>query len=103
MNVSVGSKHKYLSGYYLKYKFNFNVISPSLASNIIHILNRFYILNKFGFSPRMYVHDRRKYGWQDLYMVSLKVDESRKLRFLLDRIIKDLGYDFSFNDLKYEK
>ena len=80
---------------YLKKFIRFNVISSRLAKNMYDILAR------FGFNPHHYIHDRREYGWKNLHMISLKKEESERLTRFLDEIIKKLGYDHSFNKLKY--
>ena len=79
---------------YLKQKFYFNTTSENLAYNVIEILE------KFGLNPRRYVHDRKKYGWKDLHMVTLKKEDSSKVLNLLDSIIKETGCKKSFSELK---
>ncbi|MBI2573591.1 LAGLIDADG family homing endonuclease [Candidatus Woesearchaeota archaeon] len=83
-----------LSDGHLKYRFHFNVISRSLAEDMIRILE------ELGFSPSLYIHNRKKYGWHDLYMVSLPVKESAELHKILNKIIRDLGFDIDFKILK---
>ena len=60
------------------------------------------ILILFGFSPKMYIHRREKYGWKDLHMISLNRGESKKVEALLDRVLNSLGCNRSFYELKYE-
>ena len=80
---------------YLKNKFYFNVTSRRLAKNA------FNILEKWNFNPSLYVHDRTKYKWKDLYMVRLNKKESQRLEHILNLILKRLQYNESFTNLKY--
>lgn len=84
-----------LSDGYLKTTFSFNVVSSRLAKNMHDILK------KFRYNPYHYVHKREKYGWKDLYMVRLNTKDSKRLKLLLDGIIKKLGYSYPFDYLKY--
>jgi hypothetical protein len=81
---------------YLKRKLYFNVISANLASNVIGMLH------KLGFNPSCYIHKRARYGWNNLYMVRLNAEESRKLELFLSKILIKLGCEYSFRELKYE-
>ena len=60
------------------------------------------ILKKFGFDPRCYIYMREKDGFKNLYSIRLNVRQSNKLRLLLNRIIMEMGFQFSFHELKYE-
>ena len=80
---------------YLKSKFHFNVTSSNLAENMKEILI------KFGFNPSVYIHKREKYGWKNLYMVKLNIEESKRLCSFLDEILRKIGYSLSFQELKY--
>ena len=85
-----------LSDGYLKKKALFNVVSQELASDM------YSILESFGYAPQLYVHDRSSHGWNDLHMVSLRVDDSQQLCKQLDVILTKLGCEWSFEELKYE-
>lgn len=85
-----------LSDGYLKNKFVFNVTSSRLSKNM------YDILKKMKFTPCCYIHMRQKDGFKNLYSISLSTRQSNKLRSLLDRIIMDVGFQFSFDELKYE-
>ena len=85
-----------LSDGYLKKTFAFNVVSLELARNV------FDMLVELGLTPRTYIHDRTKWGWSDLHMVSLRVADTRILEQYLDNIVKKLGAD-SFSALKYNE
>lgn len=83
---------------YLKQNFHFNTTSEKLAGDVVSILN------KFGFSARKYIHDRRKYGWKNLHMISLKKEESNKILSLFNELLEEMGYYKSFSVLKgYEE
>ncbi|MBU0535612.1 MAG: hypothetical protein KKE20_01500 [Nanoarchaeota archaeon] len=79
---------------YLNKKFYFNTTSPKLAEDAIGILS---IL---GFDARKYVHNRKKYGWKDLHMVSLRKEESYALLCIFDKMLKNIGSTKSFSALK---
>jgi len=40
-------------------------------------------------------------GWKDLNMVKLDKKESWKLEMLLNDILRKLGYNYNFGELKY--
>ena len=82
---------------YLKDKYCFNVTSKELASNC------FQILKGWNLNPKMYIHNREKYGWKDLHMVRLDKKNSRILKQKMDYILKTLGYNMQFEELKYQK
>jgi len=84
-----------LSDGYLKHIFSFNVTSNNLADNMIQILEN------FEFSPSLYIQNREKYRWKDLYMVKLRVEESKRLELFLDTILEKLACTNSFKELKY--
>lgn len=84
-----------LSEGYLKDRFRFNVVSSKLAKNMEDIL---YL---FGFNSSNYIHKRKKYGWKDLYRVSLNNPQSIELKKALDKTLRKLNYDYSFEELKY--
>ncbi len=84
-----------LSDGYIKKWFAFNVTSKDLAQNMKEILVG------FGFNPHIYVHDRRKYGWKDLHMITLTIKESKRLSLLLDEFLSERGYNISLQELKY--
>ena len=84
-----------LSDGYLKKSFKFNVVSKNLSDNV------FDILVKFGFSPRRYVHKRSKWGWKDLYMISLIRGESKQLLEILDKSIGKIDGEMHYQKLKY--
>ncbi len=84
-----------LSDGYLKEKFKFNVVSIKFSKNIQEILCL------FGFNPRLYVHDRRKYGWKNLQMVYLNKNESKMITELLNKILKSIGSEKNFQEIKY--
>ena len=83
-----------LSDGHLGKKYHFNVISKELSRNASSILH------KLGYNPRKYVHDRSKYGWNDLHMVSLLTGESKLMVNELNEILKQLGVSTTFLDLK---
>ena len=85
-----------LSDGYLKNKFCFNVISKRLSKNMTDILTL------LGYHPKIYTHRRKIYGWKDLQMVTLNVEESHKLNLFLDKVLKELKCAYSFQELKYE-
>ena len=85
-----------LSDGYLKNNFKFNSISKKLAKNV------YDILSKKGCNPRIYIHDRSKWNWHDLHMVSLNVKDSKKILKDFDKTIFELGSNQTFHDLKYE-
>ena len=80
---------------YLKKIFHFNVISAGLATNVMDMLK------ESGLNPSCYIYQRAKYGWKDLYIIRLNVNESRKLKSFLDETIKEVGCKYSFEELKY--
>lgn len=84
-----------LSDGYLKNKFRFNVISKELSKNLFNILKR------AGFTPKLYIHNRSKWGWKDLYMVSLNQKESAILLKILNNSLKKAGSKLGFLRLKY--
>ena len=86
-----------LSDGYLKKCFVFNVTSERLSTNMKDILI------KFGFNPRLYTFKRERFGHKDLQSIRLIVKESRIVENLLDKVILDLGYHYSFNELKYSR
>ena len=83
-----------LSDGYLKERFNFNVTSAKLATNLVDILKSFEL------NPRVYIHNRTKYGWKDLCMISLKKNDSMKCLHYLDSILKKTGYSKGFRKIK---
>lgn len=83
-----------LSDGHLKKNFKFNVISVGLSDNANEILKR------FDFSPKRYVHKRMKYGWNDLYMITLNRGESKELLKLLDFTLKSINPKLNFLNLK---
>ncbi len=83
-----------LSDGYLKGRFKFNVISKNLSCLVIDLLKL------YGYQPSQYVHDRSRWGWHDLYMVSLNKLESQELNFLLDSILIQLDCKMPFKVLK---
>jgi len=84
-----------LSDGYTKDRFHFNVTSSYLAKNALDILKI------KGFNPTYYIHDRNKYGWKDLHMVSLSKKQNKKLVDLFDSILIKLNYPTDFQTLKY--
>ena len=85
-----------LSDGYLKKKFILSTISKNLAAQLMDLLK------KLKLTPKMYVHERKKYGWNDLFMVRLTNNESEILRIKLDEVITKLGFKHTFDDLKYK-
>lgn len=83
-----------LSDGHLKKRAHFNVTSRRLANNMCELLLH------FGFHPSMYVHRREKYGWRDLYMVSLSIRQSRQLEQELDLILHSVDCAYTFTELK---
>jgi len=79
---------------YLKNKFIFTTISENLANNVINILR------ESGFTPRLYVHKRKRYGWHDLFMISLKKAESKNLLDIFDDSLRKINYSQGFIFLK---
>ncbi len=77
----------------LKEKFIFGVTSKGLA------LNMKEILHKYEFNPYANVQERANKAI--FYVISLSPKESRRLQEFLSSIIKNAGYDYSFNELKY--
>ena len=84
-----------LSDGYLKDNFAFGVTSSRLAKNV------YDILNKFGYNSRHSIQRREKYRWKNLYVVSLNKEQSNRLRIFLDKVIYDLSFQCSFQELKY--
>jgi hypothetical protein len=84
-----------LSDGYLKDNFVFGVTSSRLAKNT------YDILNKFGFNLRHSIQQREKYKWKNLHIISLNRKQSDRLRIFLDKIIYKLGFQCSFQELKY--
>ncbi len=84
-----------LSDGYLKRNFRFNVISYELANDVTHILKN------FGMNPKLSSIHREKYDWHTLHGVWLSAKESRKAEEILNKIIKKLGYNLSFKEIKY--
>ena len=84
-----------LSDGYLKNNFVFGVASSRLAKNV------YDILKKFGYNPRYSIQRREKYHWKNLYIIFLNKEQSNRLRLLLDKVIHDLGFCYSFQELKY--
>ena len=82
---------------YLKERFFFNVTSKGLAENV------YDILRSWDFCPNHYVHNRVKYGWKNLHMVSLTKSESKKLLSVLDSTLNHIGYSRNFKEIKYGK
>ena len=85
-----------LSDGYLKKKFRFSVTSEKLAENTSDILT------KLGSNPRIYLDNRQKYGWKNLHTVYLTISDSTKVESLLDKILKKLKCNYTFQELKYE-
>ncbi|MBS3147732.1 LAGLIDADG family homing endonuclease [Candidatus Woesearchaeota archaeon] len=85
-----------LSDGYLKKKFILSTISKNLAAQLMGLLKQLKL------TPKMYVHERKKYGWKDLFMVRLTNSESEILRVKLDEVITELGFKCTFDDLKYK-
>jgi len=83
-----------LSDGHLKINYKFNVISEGLSKNAEEILL------KFGFSPKKYIHRRKKYGWNDLHMINLNREDSKKLLKLLDFTLKSINPELNFLNLK---
>ena len=77
----------------LKKKFIFSVASKGLALNMQKILFR------FRFKPYMMVQKRQ--GKAKSYIVYLSPKESCRLQEFLSTIIYDIGYEYSFKELKY--
>lgn len=82
---------------YIKEKYQFNVTSKKFALNVLEILK------KWNLKPSLYIHDRAKYNWNDLYMVRLNVNETNKLKLKLNRILLKIGCKISISNLKYNK
>jgi hypothetical protein len=83
-----------LSDGHLDKKLHFNSTSSLLADDMR------YLLQMWRYHPREYVHYRKKYGWHDLYMVSLTTKESRKVCELLDAFLSQSGYAQGFRHIK---
>jgi len=79
---------------YLKNKFCYNTISEKLSQNLMNILK------SYNLSPKYYTHKREKYGWNDLFMVSLKKEESKQINKILDNILQKLDYKEGFSKIK---
>jgi len=86
-----------LSDGYLKERFIFTTISEHLSNQMIELLS-----NK-GFSPKKYVQNRKKFGWNDLHFIRLRKKESLELKQYLDKIIRSLGMNYSIDSLKRYK
>lgn len=84
-----------LSDGYLKERFIFSIASSRLAKNM------YDILKGFRFNPHCTIQKREKYKWNNLYSVYLNKRETNKLRLFLNKIINDLGFRYSFQELKY--
>lgn len=85
-----------LSDGYLKHTLSFNVTSVRLANNMKDILL------KFGFDPYISITRREKFGWKDLHCVRLRVQDSKLAELFLDGVLHNLGFKYSFKELKYE-
>lgn len=83
-----------LSDGYLKEKFYFNNTSKKLANNVRSIFR------KFGLRPKIFVNNRERYGWKNLYSVYLTKSESAKALNFLNRILSKIGYKEDFLILK---
>lgn len=84
-----------LSDGYLKERFVFHVSSSRLAKNM------YDLLAGFGYKPYSYLDKRSKYHNKIMYSVQLIKSESIKINSFLGKIIEDLGYVYSFQELKY--
>ena len=84
-----------LSDGYLKERFVFSVSSGGLARNM------YDILMGFGYSPRCCLDRRDKYHNKIIYAIYLSPDDSLRLKAHFDQIIRNIGYKYSFQELKY--
>ena len=83
-----------LSDGHLKKRFKYNSISENLCNNV------FNILIKKGFKPKRYLHDRSKWKWHDLHMISLGTKESELLLQEFNFILQNVGSNQKFQELK---
>ncbi|MBU0667331.1 MAG: LAGLIDADG family homing endonuclease [Nanoarchaeota archaeon] len=79
---------------YLKKRFYFNTTSERLANNVL------LILKKFNFEGHKYTHNRTKFGWKNLHMISLKKINSQNALKFLNKILKEAEYEEEFFFLK---
>jgi len=84
-----------LSDGYLKNTFHFNVTSKGLSDNMRDILHR------LGFNSKIYIHNRKKWNWKNLNMLSISKKETEKLEEFINEILRKITYKYSFNELKY--
>jgi len=80
---------------YLKSNFIFNTVSIQLSNNVVSILKL------YGFNPKCYTHNRKRYNWNNLHMVRLNNKESKELLKKLDKILLKLKCSNNFYELKY--
>ena len=83
-----------LSDGYIKERFVLNVISHPL------IMNVYGIFTKLGYHPRIACQNRRKYGWHNLYSISLSRKETVKLKNLLNQTLRNLGIEDNLDLIK---
>ena len=77
----------------LKNNFVFSVASEGLAINMKDILIR------FGFNPHFRI--QKRINKANAYIVYLNIKESQKLKEFLNKIVRDVGLNYSFHELKY--
>ena len=82
---------------YLKKRLCFNVVSKDLSKNMSDVLIR------LGFKPHLYIHDRKKYGWKDLYQISLNKNDSKEALIILNKILDKISFGNDFYTLKSYK
>ncbi len=82
-----------LSDGYLKKNFAFSTASQDLGFNV------FQILKIFGYNP--YLNTQKRINKADSFKVSLSSSQSLRLSKFLDNIIISLGFNYSFQELKY--
>ena len=102
-NISSHSMH-FLKGFLVglmlsdgcfKNSFCFVSTSKNLARNVLGMLDL------FGFLPLIRKQDRAKYGWRDLYFVSLKKEDTSAILRIMDSTLIEAGWSHGFLKLKY--
>ena len=84
-----------LSDGYLKNNFVFTVSSARLARNM------YDLLAGFRYNPCSSLDRREKYHKNIMYSIKLTKPDSMALNVFLDKVIRSLGYTYSFKELKY--
>ncbi|MFP4524388.1 MAG: LAGLIDADG family homing endonuclease [Candidatus Woesearchaeota archaeon] len=83
-----------LSDGHLRHKVQYNSISAGLIANVIEVLWL------FGITGPLSISDRSKYGWNDLFCLSLGKKQTLEAEMLLDETLRKIGYGKPFRELK---